>query len=89
MTDHPLTDEIIEDLAQFEPDLTDSLRLNRTHDMRAAYDKGSARMLEKVIEFLGFELYRYTEASFVGVTVIDYDNLIKDLKKAMRPQENQ
>lgn len=35
---HPLTDEMIEQIAQFEPDLTDPLRLNRDHDMRAAWD---------------------------------------------------
>ena len=35
---HPLTDEMIEQIAQFEPDLTDPLRLNRDNDMRAAYD---------------------------------------------------
>ena len=39
MTDqHPLTDEMIEEIAQFEPDLTEPLRLNRAHDMRAAAD---------------------------------------------------
>jgi hypothetical protein len=43
---HPLTDEMIEEIAQFEPDLTDPLRLNRTYDMRAAYDKGYAQALK-------------------------------------------
>ena len=35
---HPLTDELIEEIAQFEPDLTDPLRDNRTNDMRSAAD---------------------------------------------------
>ena len=43
---HPLTKEMIEQIAQFEPDLTDPLRLNRTNDMRAAYD----RAVEDVIK---------------------------------------
>ena len=50
MTDHPLTVEIIEQIAQFEPDLTDQLRLNRTNDMRAAYDKGRDDQLERAVE---------------------------------------
>lgn len=42
---HPLTDELIEQIAQFEPDLTDPLRLNRTHDMRSAFVLGVASVI--------------------------------------------
>ena len=72
MTDHPLTDEIIEDLAQFEPDLTDSLRLNRTHDMRAASDW----QLKQVLDFIASD-------PMLGRRVKEF---LKDyIYKAMRP----
>ena len=77
---HPLTGEMVQDI-------WDKVKNEKsggfTQDdlMRAATDW----QLEQVIEWLNSSLHRYTDASFDGVTVIDYDNLFKDLKEAMRP----
>ena len=49
---HPLTDEMIEEIAQFEPDLTDPLRLNRDNDMRAAYDLAIEHVIEWMEQYL-------------------------------------
>ena len=75
---HPLTDEIIEEIAQFEPDLTDPLRLNRTHDMRSAADW----QLEQVIEWIIW--CREYDLSRIGDRVL----MRKELRKLMRPQED-
>ena len=72
---HPLTDEMIEQIAQFEPDLTDRLRYNRDYDMRAAADW----QLEQVIEFILKEETVYYDTPTL---LADY------IKEAMRPQEN-
>jgi hypothetical protein len=88
MTDqHPLTDELIEEIAQFEPDLTDPLRYNRTNDMRAAADW----QLEQVIKWLKGNLGSslYVEPVGYSGSELDADYVIEDLQKAMRPtQEN-
>ena len=68
---HPLTDKIIEQIAQFEPDLTDSLRLNRTNDMRAVADW----QLEQCIDWL-----EDTDCD-------DPQETAQRLRKAMRPQQ--
>ena len=48
---HPLTDELIDSIAQFNSDLGAEGLLNRDHDMRAAADW----QLEQVIEFISKE----------------------------------
>ena len=85
MTNHPLTDDIIEsiwnkvgnDIVNTEERDLDKFVQNSL--MRNAYDKGAADRLEQVIEWLKDELdYRS-----------DIDpNLLSDLKQAMRPQED-
>ena len=80
MTEHPLTEELIEEIAQFEPDLTDPLRDNRTNDMRAAADW----QLEKVLEWLitnteDYLLQDYYKTYFLTEAFLD------GFKKAMRP----
>ena len=93
---HPLTDEMIEDLAQFEPDLNEFLKFNRSNDMRAAYDKGADWQLERVIEWLQANLWLhddetgsiYIKEDFLSDLVINEELIIEDLKKSMRPQED-
>ena len=80
---HPLTDEIIDEIAQFNPDLTGEQVINRDHDMRVAYDKGCNDQLEKVIEWLE-DCSIYDTIVYRGESV-----LVEELRKAMRPQENQ
>ena len=85
---HPLTDEIIDELAQFNSDLTGEQVVNRDHDMRAAADW----QLEQVIHWLRENLNwteedginRYTQSfNFL----INKEKLIADLEKAMRPTQ--
>ena len=78
MTDHPLTDGIIEEIAQFEPDLTDPFILNRIHDMQTAADW----QLEQVIEYFKSEIL---EAK-CGFIVLNDERLLQ-FEKAMRPQQ--
>ena len=79
MTDHPLTDEMIQEIGRSVGgcEFNDSC-----HDeMRSAYDLAIRRSAEWMKENL--DCYTYT---FDGAAEIDYDNLFKDFKKAMRPQ---
>ena len=86
---HPLTDGVIEEIAQFKPDLTDPLILNRIHDMQTAADW----QLEQVIELLRENLYYIQEDGLVryvygdDFATIASHEVITDLKQAMRPQE--
>jgi hypothetical protein len=57
-------------------------------DMRAAYDKGGKDRLELIITWLDDELHRYLYV-FDGEAEINYDSLFKDLREAMRPQQQQ
>ena len=77
MTDHPLTVEMIEQIAQFEPDLTDQLRLNRTNDMRVAADwqlEADAHWWKIILK----------EANFLPPDALD--DVIEKFKQAMRTQ---
>ena len=80
---HPLTDEMIEDLAQFEPDLTDSLRLNRTHDMRNAYDLA----IEHYSKWIYENGDRYVIQHYEHNIKTDLETIVADFNQAMRPQE--
>ena len=83
MTDHPLTDEMIEEIAQFEPDLTDPLRLNRANDMRAAYDlaiEHVKNVIELKLEALSGE-WRLDQYE----TSIAIEDFCKELIQTMRP----
>ena len=48
MAEHPLTDELIDSIAQFNSDLRAEEILNRENDMRGAYD----RAVEDVIKVM-------------------------------------
>ncbi|MCP4777713.1 MAG: hypothetical protein GY880_26125 [Planctomycetaceae bacterium] len=84
---HPLTDEMIEEIAQFEPDLTDPLRLNRTNDMRAAANW----QLEQVIKWIKSELGHNCYLSPLGYYdhEVDVEYVLEDLEEAMRPEQQQ
>jgi hypothetical protein len=86
---HPLTDEMCEVIAtgnQWSGDIGDVVF--RHDDMRAAYDKGGKDRLELIITWLDDELHHYSY-SFDGVAEINYDSLFKNLREAMRPQQQQ
>lgn len=71
---HPLTDEIIEDLAQFNPDLlTGEQVIIRDHDMRAAADW----QLDQVIHFL--------EAN----KDLSVETALRFIRPVMRPQQQE
>ena len=74
---HPLTDEMIEQISQFEPDLTDPLRFNRSHDMRAAADW----QLERDAEF-----FKKILVDSLRIPTATAELMAQDFKEAMRPQ---
>ena len=101
MTNHPLTDDIIEsiwnkvgnDIVNTEERDLDKFVQNSL--MRNAYDKGAADRLEQVIEWIYANLVDdneyysnadlYSDGELRSYIVID--NIIDDLIQAMRPQE--
>ena len=86
MTDHPLTDDLAERIApdsQWSSDIGDVVFTH--NDMRAAYDW----QLEQVIEWLRSADSRdYLWLWIDGDAEINKDELIADLRKAMRPQRD-
>ena len=72
---HPMNEEVIDQIAQYEPDLTDEFRLNREYDMREAADW----QLEQVIRWIEDEAYGRRYLHPHG------SDFIADLKEAMRP----
>lgn len=83
---HPLTDEIIEEIAEDVFYYEYSIPIFR-QDMRTAYDKGRDDQLEQVMKWLDENLSNYTDDDYLG----DCEPLYKlegDLKEAMRPQED-
>ena len=98
---HPLTgEELLEalEIARIEHPLNDlriydeiiSLELPRLNDdMRAAYDKGRDDQLEQVIGWIR-QNPRVGEACPIYDFETETDRLllVEDIKKAMRPQEN-
>ena len=91
MIDHPLTDDLAEDIApdsQWSNDIGDVVF---THDdMRVAYDKGREDRLKQVIEWLrSADSPDYLWVWIDGDTEINKDELIADLRKAMRLQQQE
>ena len=83
---HPLTDEMIEEIAQFEPDLNEFLKFNRSNDMRAAYDlaiEHVKNVIELKLEALSGE-WRLDQYE----TSIAIEDFCKELIQTMRPQED-
>ena len=82
---HPLTDEMIEEIAQFNSDLTSEQVFNRDCDMRAAADW----QLAQVTKWLSEQGYYFLETDDEGDISGDYEStreLLVRLKKAMRPE---
>ncbi len=91
---HPLTDEIIEEIAQFEPDLTDPFRLHRAHDMRAGFDLAVERIAEQWEDALQSDLEN--GASFPNVRaakelVTKYPRISSfgEILETFRPQQKE
>lgn len=81
MTDHPLTDEMCENIApmaQWVGDIGDTIF--RHCDMRAAYDKGAADKLEQVVKWL-----KATKSTVKLCPSV----LAVQLEQAMRPQQQE
>ena len=99
MTDHPLTDEMIEDIVYETVRSDETVRTVGVScfvmPMRAAYALGRKEALKDVIDWLQTNLgmydddlgYTYIKEDFLSDWVIDEEMVIEDLKKAMRPQE--
>ena len=83
MTNHPLTDDIIEDLRYRSDDMDG--------DMRTAYDlgrdKGHAEMLELAVEWLQ-DCDLPHSLSYSNEYRSDRHLVVNAFKKAMRPQED-
>ena len=82
---HPLTDEMIEEIAQFEPDLNEFLKFNRSNDMRAAYDLAIEHVknaIELKLEVLSGEwrLDQYETSTAI-------EDFCEDLIQTISPQE--
>jgi hypothetical protein len=87
MTEHALTDEICKSIAASYPyNGADIDRCEHIEDMRAATDW----QLEQVIEWIKSELARggYLRPEGYSGYEINVDDVLEDLKEAMRPQEN-
>ena len=82
MTDHPLTDELIEQIGQFDPE---------PDDMRAVADWQLEQCVNWLIENMtciekdGIPRY-LKNSSYEECAVIDEWKIISDLRKTMRPQ---
>ena len=82
---HPLTDEMIIELIG-DRNLFHCLTED---DMRVAYDKGADWQLEQVIEWIA----KNVDGSYLRDTgdfwqKIEVEDILSDLKDAMRPQED-
>jgi len=80
---HPLTDELLQQIGCSNP----RARVFDTQAMRAAYDRGRDEQLEQVMKWIEEELPNYAY-KIEGSTYLDEDFIYKDLKEAMRPQED-
>jgi hypothetical protein len=84
MTDHPLTDEIIEKIAANIRHYDYSVPIIFKCDMRAAADW----QLEQVIKWIKSELGRDCYLDHYGHEV-DVEYVLEDLEEAMRPQQQE
>ena len=83
---HPLTDEICFNIL-------DNLDCSLNDDLRAAYDKGYDKGRADMLEQVSKWIKREVDGSYLSDTgefwqKIDVEDIIYDLRKAMRPQEN-
>ena len=86
MTDHPLTDEMCDDLSGWPlSEISDDYAEWSKQDMRDAADW----QLEQVIEWLRSIPSRQYAHPWAWPVEMDKDELITDLKKSMRPQQQE
>jgi hypothetical protein len=86
---HQLTDEIIEEIA-IEKQWADNIGdvVFRHDDMRAAADWQLARVMAWLESNLGRTVYLKPEGfDLEPIWTVDVDDVLDDLKEAMRPQE--
>jgi len=81
MTKHPLTDQIIEEIAEDVFYYDHSIPIFKC-DMRSAADW----QLDKVLEWLNENLSNYTDDTYLG-DCYPLHNLERHLKEAMRPTQ--
>ena len=88
MTDHPLTDEMMREIYGNRPGYN---KLDDEANMRAAYDLAIEHAVAWLERNAGIcdddEGYIYLE-DCLSESSINVDLLVADLKKAMRPQED-
>ena len=97
MTEHPLNDEIIEEIAEDMFYYDYSIPIFR-QDMRAAYDKGRDNTLSKVIAWIfdNLEDPRLLDDIYLVVdgedddllVCINTDQIVDDLYEVIHPQED-
>ena len=86
---HPLTDHMLKQIQSENP-----TRIYGTQAMLAAYDLGRDEQLEQVMKWLDENLTNYSDADYLGDGRYHRNyceplhKLEGDLKKAMRPQED-
>ena len=82
MTKHPLHPKLIDALSEYK---------TCPEAMRDAYDLGRDDQLKQVMKWLGKNISNYTDDDYQSSSFGDCEPLDKlegDLKKAMRPQED-
>ena len=85
-----------EQFAEWDTLYFDGERQNFDYMMLKAFQSGADLQLEQVIEWLQANLWLYDDETgpmyikedFLSDKVIDEEKVIEDLKKAMRPQED-
>jgi len=91
MTEHPLTDDMLKQIQSENP-----MRIYGTQAMRAAYDVGRDEQLEQVMKWMKVNLMKHDFHEGYAYLYDDCSNayireeeLLKDLKQAMRPTTTQ
>ncbi len=82
---HPLSNKIIREELTTREESNRRLDYGRANYYEEDFRTGADWQLEQVTEWLKVELRR--SSTFKGYSVIDNDNFFKDLKKAMRPTQ--
>ena len=83
MTEHPLTEDMLNQIQSESP-----TRIYGTEAVLAAYDLGRDEQLEQVIEWLKDHAAVYMYEAHDG-PCFDEDGLLDDFEKAMRPTTTQ
>jgi len=87
MTNHPLTDKIIEEELITEHKCDYRLDFGRANYYEEDFRTAADWQLDKVLEWLNENLSNYTDDTYLG-DCYPLHMLESDLKEAMRPQED-